>query len=509
MTDKIINTFQQRRQLEQAIADLGQTGNEAELAQAARAVVHTFPAELILTLLVKHLDTPNGQLRGGLGHMAALLPMEEVLPALRNVAANRRLPPQARLTAGMIAQRYLGTELPRALLSDLTDTQEVAFQSLREAIEEAHRNRHVLLEYATQMAEHGEEIAWMVMGLLERLDPAERVELLRLIAQDSRPRVAQEALHRLERLEGEPAALRALHTLQFVLPEPLKGQAERALRKARFGGKPYVPPQPDHWRALLSPADPNGGQSVWLFYQPQAHGERGILLGFAWNELLGLTHFFGAEMLDKTLLPPLHPIGELVTVTMDNGRTATMLEIPFDYGRWLLTRAFAHSHTPQTYAEAVSEYKLYHDWVWQFASPVVDEWLHTLWETNAPLPVEQPDQRTLTLFTATLFQHPVMTNWQLRNWALLPVAYQNQLPAQEVVTALLTQMAKAPDSQQLTAALSAGLRAQAGWLYNAKQIELAKQAQILAQQMTHLPVTENPVLAHLLANALTQARQGA
>jgi len=81
----------QGRQLEQAVADLAQTNNEAELAQAARAIAHTFPHKLILNLLVKHLDTPNGQIRGGLGHLASLLPAEEVLPALHNVAANRRL----------------------------------------------------------------------------------------------------------------------------------------------------------------------------------------------------------------------------------------------------------------------------------------------------------------------------------------------------------------------------------------------------------------------------------
>lgn len=74
--------------------------------------------------------------------------------------------------------------------------------------------------------------------------------------------------------------------------------------------------------------------------------------------------------------------------------------------------------------------------------------------------------------------------------------------------ALLTQMAKAPDSQQLTTALTAGLRAQAGWLAIAQQVELAQQAQVLAQQMTKLPIAENPVLAHLLTSALTQARHG-
>lgn len=515
MTDKIINTFQQRRQLEQAVAELAQTSNETELAQAARAIVHTFPQDLVLSLLVKHLETPNGQIRGGLGHIAALLPPEEVLATLRTVAANRRLSPQARLTAGSIAQRYLGTELPGALLSDLTDTQEIAFQSLREALDEAQRNRHVLLEYVTQMAEHGEEIAWMVMGLLERVAPAERVDLLRLIAQDERPRVAQEALHRLEQIqetEAERAALRALHTLQFAFSEAVKTGAERALRKARFAGRPYTPPASEHWRALLSPADLNGGQSVWLLYNPQGNSERSILLGYAWNDLLGLTHFFGAETLDKTLLPPPQPLGELVTVTMDNGQTATMVEAPFDYGRWLLIRAVSQSQASKDYAATLGEYKLYSDWVGQFAPPVVDGWLRTLWQTdtsmaNAGRPTERVDSAMLTADTTALFQHPAMAGWQLRNWALLPVAYKNALPTREVVAALLAQMAKSPDSAQLTTALATGLRAQAGWLYVAQQVELAEQAQRLAQQLPTLPITENPVLAHLFTTALAQARR--
>lgn len=515
MSDKIINTFQQRRQLEQALSDLAQTSNETELTEAARAIVHTFPQELVLPLVIKYLNTPNGQIRGGLGHIAALLPAEEMLPALRNVAANRRLTPQARLTAASIAQRYMGTELPGALLSDLTDTEEIAFQSLREALDEARRNRHVLLEYATQMQEHGEEIAWMVMGLLDRVTPMERVDLLRLIAQDARPRVAQEALQRLERLDGTEAqatALRALHTLQFALPESLKPQAERALRKARFAGKPYTLPSAEGWRALISPADLNGGQSVWLLHRPHPNHEQGILLGYAWSDLLGLTHFFGTETLDKTLLPPRQPMGELVTVTMDNGRTATMLEAPFDYGRWLLDRALARTKLSTETASALGEYKLYNDWIWQFASPSVDEWLQALWQGSAPVASEKGDKATvdrdtLTAYVATLFQHPALAGWQLRNWALLPVAYQNQLPAREVVVALLTQMAKSADSAQLTQALATGLCAQAGWFYIAKQLELANHARVLAQHLPILPITENPVLAHLFTSALAQARR--
>ncbi len=50
MTDKIINTFQQRRQLEQAITDFAQTQTEAELASATQLHVET------LHLRLGHLD---------------------------------------------------------------------------------------------------------------------------------------------------------------------------------------------------------------------------------------------------------------------------------------------------------------------------------------------------------------------------------------------------------------------------------------------------------------------
>ncbi|MCB0071693.1 MAG: hypothetical protein KDE20_09560, partial [Caldilineaceae bacterium] len=153
MSDKIINTFQQRRQLTQAIEAMGDTRTEAELTAAARRIAHTYPADLVLSTLLKYLDTPKSQLRGGLGHLAALLPGDEATAALRSAVANRGNDPQIRITAALILERFLGQTLPGALISDLEDSNEVAFQSLREAVEEGRENRHILLEYVTQMRE--------------------------------------------------------------------------------------------------------------------------------------------------------------------------------------------------------------------------------------------------------------------------------------------------------------------------------------------------------------------
>lgn len=519
MSDKIINTFQQRRQLEQAFSDLATTTSDLELREAAKGIVHNFAADQILNALIKRLDSPSSQVRGGLGHIAGLLDPDEVLPALRNVAANRNLAPQARLTAASIAHRYIGAELPHVLLADLNDTEEIAFQSLREALDEARYNRHVLIEYVSQMQEHPEEIAWMVMGLLERVVPEERVELLRLTAQDQRVAVAKGALGKLDSLavNGVDGAGRALHTLHFALSGELANLAERSERKARFGGHAYEAPSTEGWRALLSSADPNGAQSVWLLRSPLNSADNedtsGVLLGYIHNELLGITHFFGTETLDKSLLPHAAPLGSPVTVTMDNGHKAAMLEIPFDYGRWLLLQAFARRQEIEPNEDRPADYKLYNDLIWQFAAPdaTAADWpswqynndsamtnhIETIEANSTDLPLEEREA-----IADRLFQHPVMEHWQLLNWTLLPEAKESTLPQQELVIALLRQMERSGDGVQLSRALATGLRAQASWLHLANERELAEQCGKLATILPQLPMTQNPVLARMLTSAL-------
>ena len=163
MGDNIIHSFQQRRQLTQALDDLANSTNEPDLLARVRALVHTYPSDLLTTMLVKTLETANSQIRGGLGHLASLLPPEEIVPALRSAAANRSNSPQMCATAALILERFLGETLPPALLADLNQTNEVAFQSLREAVAEGALNRHVLLEYVTQMRQTPESIAFLVL----------------------------------------------------------------------------------------------------------------------------------------------------------------------------------------------------------------------------------------------------------------------------------------------------------------------------------------------------------
>jgi hypothetical protein len=508
MSDKIIHSFQQRRQLTQEIADLAQTQNEAELLERVRHLVREHPADLLVSMVIKHLDTPNSQLRGGLGHIAALLPPDEIAPLLRSAAANRSNSSQLRVTAALILERFLGETLSPAILNDLSQTNEVAFQSLREAVEEGARNRHILLEYIEQMHQTNQQIALMVLDLLERLEPGKRVDFYRLLSQDEWPTVANTALPRLERLAAEnPLAQQALHTLQFMLAPDQAEQVTRTMRKLQFTGHRYTPPSPEGWRALMSPADIGGSYSLWFVHAPVKSSNDGVLLGLVVNHRLGVLQSFGSEMLPNDQLPSPHAVGQLATVRTDNGQTAVLLEIPFDVGRWLLWQAHIAHWLAVPLRSLPGEYRLYGDQLWHFAAPEVDPVLAAYFvDDETPLPPLDELEGVVT----ELLAHPAMEGWAFNNRLLLHSlgavgSSLAQLPVQEVATVMLHELAQRPEYVQLLTALTAALRAQAVWLHVAGNVESAQRAHLLARTMSQLPFTHNPLLLRLLEAGLRPA----
>ena len=536
MSDKIIHSFQQRRQLAQAIDDLAQTRSEAELLAQVRNMVHNFPPDLLMGQLIKLLDTPNSQLRGGLGHLAALLPPEEVVPALRSAAANRGNPPQTRITAALILERFLGESLPPALLGDLNQSNEVAFQSLLEAVEEGAHNRHVLLEYVTQMRDTNEATAMMVMQLMERLAPGQQLALYRLIAQDDRPNVARTALARLEQLVSQTPArsgLACLHALQAMLPPEGAAQVERTLRKLAFAGHRYVPPAPEHWRALCSPADIGGNYTIWFVYTPPLESDtgemapdaphnddqddQGVLLGLVLNAERGVLQAYGSEIIPRDQLPPQRAVGELVPVRTDGGGQATLLEIPFDFGRLRLAQAQA-AHFQQPDPQPLpGEYRLYGDRIWAFTPPQADPALERYFDDevgNEKLDREKLDSEAvaadidLEQATQHLLSHPALAAWRSQNRIFIQGlgarnAALRDLPAHELAAIVLRELDQRPERTQLTNALSHALRLQAAWLHIAGDQESARRAHALATVTPRLPIPQNPLLARLVEAALT------
>jgi hypothetical protein len=510
MDDNVIRSFQQRRQLTQAIDDLATSANEPELLARVRAIVHTYPSDLVTALLIKNLETQNSQIRGGLGHLANLLPPEEIGPALRAAAANRANSPQTRATAALILERFLGEALPNGLLADLTQTNEVAYQSLREAVAEGALNRHVLLEYVTQMRQTNESVAFLVLDLLGRLDMSDRVPLLRLIAQDDRPAVARTALQQLEWLAADGGdALAALYTLQWMLPPEAAGQAERSLRKIQFSGRRYALPTAEGWRALLSPADVAGNYTVWFVRGVRQRAD-GVILGFVLNQRIGIRQVFGTESLPPEQIPTEQPIGQLVTVRTDAGVNAALLEAPFDFGRYRLAAAQAIHWAQPAPQPLPGEYRLYGDRLWTFAPPVVDPELARRVDDREP-PSPLPSADTLDQSAAELLAHPAMQGWSFHNRTFmqaagLSTAARSRQPLHELTRGILAELERSPERDNLTAALTEGLLAQAAWLHIAGSRVAAQHAHLLARCLAAVPFAGNPFLARLVETGLRRSR---
>ncbi len=529
MSDNIIHGFQQRRELEQAIAEMAETQSEFELVEAARRIKFAYPSSLILPALLKQLETPSSQLRGGLARLAALLPPEESVPALRQYLTDRRHPAQGRVAAAMILERFLGEQLSPALTAGLHDGDDAAFQSLMEAVDEGKRNRHVLLEYVTQMQTYPEEIALLVLQHLDRLAPADRIELLRLVAQDPRPAAARSARRRLELLaalteaDDRPVALaatRALHILSFTLPPAQAAEAERAVRKNRFRGAGHTPPSTDGWRALLAPAQVNGAVWVWLMGFPEGEtgGGDGALAGLLLHGAQGIVHTAFADQVEAIFLPEPRPVGMLLPVSVNEWGSGLMLEAPFDVGRWLVRRALAAHWEGRAPRPPAGEYTLYNDLLWQFAPPVVDATLAAYASAGQepaadptadptagpPLAPEEAEGVIERLLHESCFD-----GWLLPVHSLVE-ALSEPLPRRLTGTPaalarrLLKQMdTAAPEMRDwLRDSLREALRMQAVWLAVAGRPALAEDAARIAASLPSWPPSRNPLLYALLLRGL-------
>lgn len=509
MSDNVIQDFQQRRQLDTAIDEMVNTKTEIALVEAARDIQRTFPAALVLPALLRRLETQNSQLRGGLARLAVLLPREETASALRQYTANRHNPSQGRAAAAMILERFLDESVSPALVSDLHDSNDAAFQSLVEAVEEGKRNRHVLHEYVTQMQTYGDEIASLVMQSLDRLPAADRVDLLRLISQDDRPRVAADALKRLILLAEStvPLAGRALYTLQVALPPATVAPIERTLRKLQFRGLGYQPPTPEGWRALLAPADPSGHMMVWLVHMPDTHGRDGFLAGVLVHLLHGIVYSIFVDQVDPKHVPPPASIGQLTSVPMEAG--AAVLEVPLDVGRWLVQQALAAHWDGRAQRRLAGEFKLYNDLFWQFAAPKAEPALAALLataEADAARSISVDDAQKLT---TELMAHPAMYAWTLPGLAMVEAAlgdtkFKLEGARHEMVGLLLGLLDSPETRKELLPMLALGLRMQALWFHLAGEVRLAQHAQSLSVALLVLPVRQNPLLAKMLDSGINQ-----
>jgi hypothetical protein len=530
MSDKIINSFQARRQLNQAFDDLAATETEAELTRVAREIAQRFDDELILAELIRRLETPSSQLRGGLGWLAQLLPRAETTSALLAQAANRHNSPQVRVTAALLLERYFDMELPAGLVSDLDGTNEVALQSLQSAIDEGRRNRYVLFEYVTQMREADVGVGLAVIELLSQLPAEDRVDMLRLIAQDTRAAVARQAIEELIALGKSNVATeaaRALYVLSQVSPPEQATLAGRGLRKLQFQGVRYVPPPATDWHALLSPVDVAGNQTAWFVHKPDNQAT-GALLGFIINGATGILQMFGSDTVARVVLPDTPGPGEQMLVDVGNTQPLLMLEGPVSVAQQLVERSLsAHWRVPDA-APLSGEFELLNDLLWQHDPQAETLSLsHYFEEAESD---EGPTDASATMALADelqqnateLLHQPAMLAWvfQFRNMLEAMgidlaafAASPGDMPALEAATLSVLQRLAAQETAYgieqagLRNTLAHALRSQAVWFELANQPESAKHALHLATHMSTFPLQENALLTALTAGALHQISQ--
>ncbi len=509
MTDNIINTFQQRRQLALDVAEMSNAESEFLLQAAATAIVDAYPKSMIQAEVLKNLDTPDSQLRGGLGQIVAQLPTESIAPALRSIAADRSQPSQSRLTAVNLLSQFTDESVPQALINDLNNGNEVALQSLREAVEEGKKNRLVLLDYVQQMRQADDHIASMVLDMLDRIPEEYRVELLRLIALDDREYVASDALRRLELLASIPErddALRALHTLRFMLPPSLTDTAVDALRRLRFSGRVYTPPEPVNCRALMTFPGLIGGQSIWFVRMTTSSAasgasddgladDRAVLIVNV-NTHSGAISASGNDHRGEYEIPTQRPIGMVIPEETTDQDAPQYLESPFDYARWLLLETLPmHWEREGRLTPAL---RLYGDLIWEYARPV------------PPAEVQAHLQDEMLKFPASLDElitkfkeSDAYHRWLTYNARVLTLGRMDHLPdnadgQRALARSILAQLESQPVGEEIAAAMNHGLHSQAVWLQLAGYPDSASLARAFASVSPQPPLSKNPLLVEIL-----------
>ena len=493
-TAKVLTGLMERRELEMALAELGEitdlerlTARAREIAQRGRAVV---------PVLLSMLDTDDPQLRGGLGHVAANLPREQIVPALRALAQSPERSDRARLSALTILDRFLHEPIDESLLVAIRNPDQVALQSLGELVRAMERSPIAVLEYLSQLSEQPAEVAGMIINAIPQMPPSPHlVTLLYMFAQDVDPIRARQALEQLSRTRS-PEAHRALACLSIALPPSLAPLAERGLRKMRMSGVPQPPPTHQGWRGLLSPIDGSGAQLIWLIGQPIAHDENHqTLIGVLVKDPEGIAVCLGSLEATDDLLPPAQTLGSLYMVPQgNNGPPVVLLEVPFDAAREVVRRGMALN--------------------WAAGNPLPAEYRFFsafIWETGMPQPIAAPAVGDFTpAQTVALLDHPAFASWFWLTPEVQQAAEQlGEFHSLTARAAAVSRLAETCFSQTMVASYRRRLQGMAEWLMLAGEQQASTLAATAAAQLDSRPPSESPFLRRLISIGLDVAMAAA
>ena len=408
---KIITKLRERRQIEADLRELLAVSSEVELRRRAQRIASL--GSLVIQALVDGLDGADARMLTVLGVVATFLDREEVTQALRRAALQPGRCDRGRLGALTILEHFLGEPPDDDLLESLHDTEGAALASLDEVLAQAEGNPATLVEYVQGLDRQEPDVVLAVIRALRESGGPRTVEPLRMMAQDVRDEIAAAALDVLAGLRL-PEAARALQSLVPIVHPELRPSAERALRKLRFAGVEVRDlPAPDPaWRALVSPVDGLGQQSVW-FVQEGRWGAYVRVLNVLLNDRAGAVEAMGHRQVSPRALPPQRLLGYVHDIVLPDGSGVMLaLETTFDVGRRLVLDSLAHNRETQIPVAAVL--RLLSPWLWEVAGAEV--------LPPRALPDLPEDVEPTLAGTRRLLDHPAFATWSARSEATFQAA---------------------------------------------------------------------------------------
>lgn len=476
---KIITTFAQRRAIEQAIKALGTTATEEELDQRVAEIANA--GEGVLPALINQLDTSSAQMRGGLGRLAQRLPRDQITAALRRAAGDRARPERARLTAIMILERFLNEPIGPDLLKGLPSADQLAVTALEESLADIGEDPAVLMEYVAQLEAEPLPVIEMTARATAHVQSSGVVELLRLLATHPQPAVARLALQQLGKIRrGEAAA--ALQSLLPNVPETLRPLVERNWRKLSLSGVHATPPTVAAQRALISPIDSAGEQTL-LFLCPLADSLDVLLISILTHDQEGILDTF-VSTVPVFQLPAPRSLG--YTHTIHASRAPGMLfyqEASLETGLTLLAEAvrvhLQHSKALPLVYRCYSRHLWTGPWDQGKTEEARAETENGSWEAAD---------------SVRLLDHPAFQQWRVDPLRLTGNRDATELSEEEKVR----RWARIIFDDQTLSALERRLRRMGLWLEAAGEEEAARLARWTAAHLRTIAPEEHPFLLRLI-----------
>jgi hypothetical protein len=492
---KIITKLRERRQIEAALRAMGSASSEHDFRRQAQHIAAL--GSQVIPALVRNLDGADARMLAAIGTVAMLLDRDEVVTALRQAVSQPHHTDQGMINALTILERFLGERLDDELLVNLSDPESSAISSLKTVLAQATANPAVLIEYIQGLDRVEPDVVLAVASSLQAIGGEQTVEPLRMMAQDVRDEIAAEALQVLGAVRL-PQSARALQTLAPIVSPELRPLAERALRRLRFIGveiAELLPPDPG-WRALVSPMDGQGRQSLW-FIQGIRWTSQARFLNILISDRAGAVEAAGHAQVPVQMLPPKQTVGHMHDIVLPDGFGAMlMLEIDFDMGRRLVLDTLALNR--ETQIPVAGALRLWSPWLWEAsgADSLPDR----------VLPEHGPEDDALFADSDQLLGHPALASWTARIEATFQAAEKAlRHPGwkQEVwIRRLAGELFADPIVAEV---LSQRLKAASEWLLLAGDERRARMALLAAERLSEKDLKNQPFVQALVRRDLELA----